>query len=352
MRTTLLTYLTGIALAAGMISAAASGASVATIPAGMISYAIPHGTSTLLSLPLTNTETFTSTVSAVTANTIAVADTPAPFTKSMAPAITPYFVKFLSGTETGRVLLITSNTTSVLTLDVADHGTGSVPLTSSDFAVQPGDAFEIFPGDTISSIFGAGTAQNPLILTGGASPGPADTVALVSVATIAPVTYYFNTTDGHWEQFGAGKANANNGIIYPYCAMVIFHQQTSADAVLIVSGRVTPVGAQTKVVSLGTVYTSTHFATDVKLSQLNFGANWVMGSNINTADNLSVWNASANRFDTYYQKPDSTWRRFPDTETDQSSVSIAAGTVTAIAKRTAAAGAATFVQSPLPYSLD
>jgi uncharacterized protein (TIGR02597 family) len=320
----------------------------------MITYTLIHGTSTMLSLPLTNTETFTSTVSAVTANTIAVGDAPAPFTNNLATPSSPYFVKFLSGMEMGRVLLITSNTTNVLTLDDTDHSTGSaVPLNATGFSVQAGDSFEIFPGDTLASIFGSNTAQNPLILNGGTSAGAADTVSLYTVANVPATTYFFSTTDNCWEQYGPPQpVNANNTIIYPYSAFVINSRQTDADTTLVVSGRVTPVEAQTKVLGQGTVYTSTHFATDVTLSQLNFGSNWVTGSNVVTADNISVWNASANRFDTYYQKPDSTWRKYPDAVTDQSSFTIAAGTVTAIAKHGTVTGGATFLQSPLPYSLD
>jgi hypothetical protein len=115
---------------------------------------------------------------------------------------------------------------------------------------------------------------------------------------------------------------------------------------------VTPVPAQTKVVGNGMAYTSTHYATDIKLSQLQFGSNWVRGASSGAADTLSVWNAAANNFDTYYQKSDSTWRKTSDDVTDQSSFAIAAGTVTTITKREMVAGADTFLQSPMPYSLE
>jgi uncharacterized protein (TIGR02597 family) len=354
MRSQILNILTGIALAAGMISASATGVSVATVPAGMISFTLVHGTTTFLSLPLTNTETYNSTVNTVSANTISVADAPAPFTKNLATPASPYFVKFLSGAEAGRVLLITSNTTSALTLDTTDNSPGAaVALNATAFSVQAGDSFEIFPGDTISSIFGSATAQNPLVVAGAPTLAQADAVSFINIAAVSPTTYYYNTTDGYWEKAGsAAKANANNTIIYPYSALIIYRQQSNPDATLIVTGRVTAVAAQTRMVGQNTVFSSTHFATDVKLSQLKFGANWVMGSDAFNADTLAVWNAVANRFDLYYQKPDTTWRKFPDSMTDQSNVSIAAGTVTAIDKQTAVTGAATFLQSPVPYSLN
>ena len=345
-------FLTAIALVTGMISAEASSVTVATVPIGMITYPLTQGTTSYLSLPLTNVEIYTGSVSAVTTNSISVGDAPAPFTTSLAVPASPYFVKFLSGSQMGRVMLITANTTSTLTLDTTDHAMGSpVLLNTTGFNVQVGDTFEIFPGDTLASIFGAGTTASPLLLTGSTNVGASDTVALFTAVNAPAVTYYFNTTAGTWEQSGA-TGNANNTIIYPYSAFAITRQSIHPTTALVVSGRVTPVGAETKVVSNGTIYTSTHYATDITLSQLQFGSNWTMGSSVATADTLSVWNAANGHFDTYYQKPDSTWRKYPDAATDQSSFAIGAGTVTTIAKRNVVSGGATFLQSQLPYSLD
>jgi uncharacterized protein (TIGR02597 family) len=345
-------FLTALALAGGMTCAQAQSATVATVPVGMISYPITSGTTSYLSLPLTNTETYTGSVSAVTANSISVGDAPAPFTTNLASPGAPYFVKFLSGSQMGRVVMITANTSGSLTLDTTDNSIGSpVLLTMTGFGVQVGDTFEIFPGDTLASIFGAGTTASPLLLTGAASVGASDTVSLFTAVNAPAVVYYFNTTAGCWEQSGA-TGNANNMVIYPYSAFAITRQAANPTTALVLGGRVTPVAAKTKVVSNGTVFTSTHYATDVTLSQLQFGSNWVMGSSVATADTLSVWNAAEGHFDTYYQKTDSTWRKFPDEVTDQSSFAITAGTVTTIAKRDVVSGGATFLQSQLPYSLD
>lgn len=354
MRNKITNFLTALAIAAGTITASATPASVTTVPQGMITFNLVHGTTNYLSLPLTNTEIYTSTVNTVTSSTISVSDAPAPFTSSFAVSGSPYFVKFLTGNESGRVMLITGNTTSVLTLDVADHSTGSpVTLDTANFNVQPGDAFEIFPGDTIASIFGDNSAQNPLILSGSTTAAQVDTVTLYTSVNAPATTYFFNTTDNCWEQIGTGaNANANATIIYPYSAIAVNRRMHESDVALVVTGRVTGVAIPTKLVSMGTILTSTHYATDVKLSQLQFGSNWVTGSSIITADTLSVWNPSANSFDTYYQTPDSTWRKFPDANTDQSNVSISAGTVTAIAKREVVTGADTFLASQMPYTLE
>jgi uncharacterized protein (TIGR02597 family) len=344
-------FLTGIALATGAISADAQN-SVASVPQGMITFTLKHGSTNYLSLPLTKNTTYTSAVTAVTSNTINVGDTPAPFTTSLATAASPYFVKFLSGNQMGRVLLITANTAGSLTLDTTDHTSGSpVFLTTTGFHVQVGDTFEIFPGDTLASVFGAGTTQSPLLLAGGTGPRVSDTVSLFTTVSAPTMTYYFNTNAGYWRQQGT-TANANNTIIYPYSALTIERLVAHPDTTLVLGGRVTPVPAETKVVGNGAIYTSTHYATDVKLSQLRFGSNWVTGASSTSADTISVWNAGVNSFDTYYQTADSTWRKDSDAVTDQSNLAIAAGTVTTITKRQMVTGAAAFLQSQLPYSLD
>jgi uncharacterized protein (TIGR02597 family) len=351
MRKKIFYFLTGIALATGAISANAQSATVATVPEGMITFTLASGSTKYLSLPLTNNVTYAGSVTAVTANSISVGDTPAPFTTSLSTAGSPYFVKFLSGNEIGRVVLITANTTSSLTLDTTDHAIGSpVLLTATGFNVQVGDTFEIFPADTLASVFGAGTTASPLVLTGSTSVVSSDTISLYTVTSSPAVTYYFNTAAGYWEQYGT-TANANNSIIYPYSALIITRRNSNPTTTLVLSGRVAPVAAAIKVVSKATVYASTQFASNVTLSQLQF-TNWVTGTNVVSADTLNVWDASENHFDTYYQEPDSTWRKYPDAVTDQSSFTIPAGTAMSIAKRETVSGATSFLQSPLPYSLD
>jgi hypothetical protein len=176
-------------------------------------------------------------------------------------------------------------------------------------------------------------------------------VALFNAVGALSVSYYFNTVAGHWEQVG-GTANANNTIIYPYAAMTVTRRPTHPDTSLMLLGRVTPVGAATKTVSRASVLSSSHYATDVKLSQLKFGSNWLTGISATVADTLSVWNATLGKFEVYYQKPDLTWRKYGDNVTDQSNFTIPAGSVTAIGKRRIVTGAAEFLVSELPYSLE
>ena len=354
MRKKLFIFLASIAFASASLSVQAGTASVSTVPEGLVSFTLQSGSTNYLSIPLTSNETYVTSVTSVTTNSISVGDVPAPFTTNLALPGAPYFVKFLTGNETGRVLLITSNTSSSLSLDTTDHATGTpVLLNTSGFNVQVGDTFEIFPGDTLASVFGSGTKQNPLLLKGGANLATSDTVVLYTTGTATNTTYYFNTAAGFWTtQQVFSPVNANNTVIYPYSAMTVTRLSSHPTITLTFGGKVTPVPAQTKVVSNGTVYSSTHYATGIKLSQLQFGSNWTRGTSVVTADTISVWDAATNQFDTFYQLFDATWRKYPDTTTDQSNFTIAPGTVTTIAKHEAVAGAATFLQSQLPYNLD
>jgi uncharacterized protein (TIGR02597 family) len=349
MRKKIFYWFTAIALATGMTSVGAQSASVATVPTGMITCAISHGTTSYLSLPLTNTATYTSSVTAVTANTISVGDSPAPFTTSLATPAAPYFVKFLSGSEMGRILLITGNTTSSLTLNITDNSTQTVNLTASGFSVSAGDTFEIFPAQTIASAFGDNSAQKPLVLNGASNGFKADSVSLYNLALARWQAYYFNSNAGYWEAFGS-KANANDTILYPYGAVMITRRDGSPDTSIVMSGRVTEVPSLTKTTGT-TVYGSTGYAADMTLSQLQFGSNWVTGTSAFTASTVSVWNAALSRFDTYYQMPDSTWRKSVDSVTDQSNFVVAAASTVAIVQRSTASGPKSFLSSRMPYSL-
>jgi uncharacterized protein (TIGR02597 family) len=319
----------------------------------MITFSLAGGSTTYLSLPLTNNLTYTGVVSAVTSTTISVADSPSPFTAGgLASASAPYFVKFISGSEMGRILLVTANSASSLTLDATDHSSQTVYLNTSGFSVAPGDIFEVFPGDTLASVFGNNTAQNPLVLQGSTSVYTADSISIYSSTSMLWQTYYFDTSSGNWALTGSA-ATANNTILYPYSALAITRRTNEANTSLVLTGRVAGVSLLTKTTGNDVgVYASTGSATDMTLSQIQFGPNWTTGTSSLTADTISVWNAAQYRFETFYQLPDSTWRNCSDAVTDQSNLVVSAGTAVSILQRKAVSGEASFLSSTLPYSSD
>jgi len=349
-------FLTVIALALSAISVQAVTTTLNTTPQGIVSFPLIHGTTTYLSLPLEGAPAYTGAVSATTANSITVADSPAPWTTgALVTPAQPYFVKFLTGPQTGRIILVTANTTNTLTLDTTDHTTQTTPLLSSPsvaFDVQIGNTFEVFPGETLGTLFGTGTVQDPLAyLVGGASVTAADVVATFTTATAPALSYFFDTTKGFWRLYPS-TANANNTILYPHAALAITRRAGNGDTTFPVMGGVTDVALLIKTLSFTTSYGSTQYPVDIALSNLQM-SNWTKGTSVTNSDTLFVWNATTTpgHFDSYYQLlSDSTWRKYPDKITDVSSFVITAGTAICINKRGTVSGATSYVQPTLPYT--
>ena len=212
---------------------ASSSMSVSKVPTGVQEITLQQGTSTWFSFPLSEQPVYAGAVSGVSSNVISIASSSPSFAAGYTGTATPYFVQFLTGSEAGRTLLITGGTSTSLTLDITDHGIGSsVALNASGFSVAAGDKFQIFPGDTLASVFGTNTASNPLLLNGSGNQGNADQVSLWGTSD---TVYYFNTAAGQWETTGS-SANANNTIIYPYSAVSVYRQPGSS-ATLLLTGR-------------------------------------------------------------------------------------------------------------------
>lgn len=364
----------------GTLSAIDAQADMFTVPEGVQIFTLPHGATSYLSFPLTADPVYSDAVSAVTTNTISVANTSA-FTGTLATlteptSSIPYFVKFLTGAQTGRVMLVTGNTASSLTLDTTDHtatspesltgNTDSISsITPTPFNVAVGDTFEVFPGDTLATLFGDNVVggdskiKYPLMVTGGTNVAIADTIALPTISTAPQTTYFFNTTYGYWVQYGGPLSggvpvNANKSIIYPYSALTAFVRNTHPDVSLALTGRVAEVPLLIKTIGNTTKYTSTQYPVDVTLSQLQLGSNWTKGTNVVNSDVIGVWNGSAipGHFDSYYQlSSNSQWRKYPNGSTDVSSFVIPAGSTITIAKRGSVSGAASYLQPAMTYTL-
>ena len=197
-----------------------------SVPEGTLTYTVNgSGASNYFSAPFSSDPVYSDAVSTLsssngsTTDTINVANASA-FTGTLAnleqPASSvPYFVKFLTGYQAGRVLLVKANTATSLTLDITDHTSQSVPLDATGFTVStggniplsgggnaPADTFEVFTGETLASLFGSTTQT--LILNPGSSAFAADVVGLYNPSLSRFVSYYFNnsTNAGFWEQAG------------------------------------------------------------------------------------------------------------------------------------------------------
>jgi hypothetical protein len=282
--------------------------------------------------------------SAVTDRTIFVVDDPAPWTPgSLASAAAPYFVEFLTGAERGRIIQVTANMANALTLDTTDGTAQTVSLTAAGFNVQAGDRFEVFAANTLASVFGTNTAQDPLLLSTGPGAATADTVGVYKALSKSWQTYYFDSKSGFWK-LGGFTANANNTILYPNMGLQITRLGNQAARSFTFTGRVPEVAYLTKTPGTGAVvYASTGNPIDLTLSELNFGKSWVRNATPAVADTLALWNATTMTLDTYYQLPDSTWRGLTNAVTDQSLLVLPTGGVVAVSKRGALSGADLFI---------
>ncbi len=335
--------------------AAEAQTTVTTTPVGYITYTIPatngaQTTTTYISFPLLNNPAYSGAVSALTSNTLTVAGTP--WTAGQfAAAGSPFFVKISSGLEAGRFLLVTANTANTLTVDVTDHSSQTTPLDGSGFAVQVNDRIEVIAGDTLASVLGDGSGNNPLLLVGSISLFTADSVGIYNSSLNRMATYYFNTTRNAWN-LSSALTNQNGLVIYPDMAIAITRRPNRPALTFQLQGRVPDVTPLTKTVggSSSPVYSSTRFPVDVKLTSLNIPG-WTKSNSLFTADTLAIWNQNLARWDTYFQRADnSQWRKSGDTLTDQSNFVIPAGTGISILKRSAVSGQSSFLAVSMPYT--
>jgi hypothetical protein len=93
------------------------------------------------------------------------------------------------------------------------------------------------------------------------------------------------------------------------------------------------------------------YPVDLTLSQLDFGPGWVKGRQASLADTIAIWDPTLTIWNIYYQSTDSSWHQDDAASTAQDNLVIPAGTVIGILKKAPLNGAASFLASPLPYSL-
>ena len=272
----------------------ANAQSVSTIPVGAVTVtasAAPSVSSpryTSLSLPLLNIPSYTGFLSAVTANTITVAQA----VSGTINALDPCFIRINSGLNQGLTLLINSNSGSVLSLDTSRTGS----LTTLPIALSvgsSGDTYSIYPADTLNSLFG-NTAQ------GGTSPATADQVWLWQPALSAYAKYYYNTTNTRWQDTDFNDP-ANNTVILPDAGMMYLRRATSPISFMI-TGVVPACDASTQIRNSGYTLLASGFPISILLSNLGLSgnANWVKSSAFSTADQVWIWQPLLGSYSKYF----------------------------------------------------
>ncbi|MDQ3622786.1 MAG: hypothetical protein M3463_09895 [Verrucomicrobiota bacterium] len=218
--------------------------SVATVPVGLVTFEIiPREAEapklTVLSLPLrdTLTEAFVGQaagpITGVTSSGIqnsAAAWNPTQFANSAEP----YFIRIMTGTAQGRTLLISpSGTHSDTAVQVDNQATD---LTSIGIATgSDSDAYEIFPADTLKSIF-TGTAMS------GSTAQEADYIQLFNGVSWS--SYFHNGVN--WRDT-LTAINRDNVVIRPD-SPILYHRRGTEKLAITLIGTVpsTPVQIVTR----------------------------------------------------------------------------------------------------------
>ena len=210
------TLITAVVLAS-LTTANSSGAPTASVPVGCMTYPLTSGATISFGVPLIHLPALTGIVSTITSNSIGVTGanwTPNQFASSGVV----YFVAIRTGPQAGRSLLVLSNTSNSLTLDVED-----TPLDGAGFAVTAGaDTFELLQGDTLGSLFGTAADGSGFLasgLKGGTSTQNADRIQLLEGTPFN--SYIFNTTVGTWVMVNGGSTSHNGLILYPDDGMLL-----------------------------------------------------------------------------------------------------------------------------------
>ncbi len=326
-----------------------------TPPVGVIVYTLTTGTTTPIGVPLLGEAVFSGTVSAVTANTLSTTDatwTAGEFTQLGAP----YFALILSGGQTGRLLLVSGNTAGNATATPKIPGSVTLAVgttnltgdaTTPGFAVAAGDRFELFPGDTLATLFGDGSVSNPVQLQTGTSSFAADSVQIFN--GVKWVSYFFHSTNNSWVNATGTQTNQNNLVLYPDTGLLVARRGPTTT--IAITGRAPTTNLVTRIVGGTTSSVAVRFPTDTTLGALNFSnpGTWVASDDSFSADRVNLFNGV--KWVAYFKTlTGSIWKQVGGNGSDQSAKAIPAGSAVLIQKQGTATDSSSFFSQVLPYS--
>jgi hypothetical protein len=333
-------------------------ATATTDPVGFVTVNVAAGTGTarttsFVSIPMLETPAeFTGQaagqITGVTASTLSNSSAGwAPGALSSAAA--PYLIQLTSGAAAGRMFLISSasaNTATTVTINADDVAQGSLDT----LGIAAGNTYRIFPCDTLSSFFGAGTAtatQGKVL--GGATARVADNLTLV--VNGLPKTYFYSTTLNRWAENRPGTPDASNVALRPYYG-VQYSRLAAVDGNFVATGTVPTSARSVAIKNSGVTQLSVYWPVDnTTLAGLGLQTitGWVSGANARVADTV-ILQTSAGAVPKTYLFNGTNWVEnrpgFPVSNT----VVIPLGASVQVSKRGSAAGYSKLDQI-VPYNL-
>lgn len=337
--------LRGLLAALGLLAAGAASAQSPSAAAGYVTFSLPATAADrtqYFTPPLLPAAEYTGTVAGVTAAGITIARTD---WTAISWTSAPAYLLLTGGAQAGRLLRITANTDSTLTLDPTDESAQLTALNLAGFAVAAGDAFEIIPAYTLGTFFGATTADQTL--SPGATPAEADLVSLWNWKLNRFEAFYFSTQAGTW--LNEAGARAADTVIPPTAMLAVTRRAGRGAVSLVLLGRVPKIAPLVKTPGAGFArYSGLRVPVALPFSQLVLGSNWIKSNSAFTADTLSIFNQAAGLWEAYYQRPDGGWRKNGSTAAQDATV-IPSGAAVVFLKRMSATGATSFQTVTLPY---
>jgi hypothetical protein len=241
-------------------------------------------------------------------------------------------VRITSGPSAGKLLDITANTATTLTVSGANLTTLGL--------VAGKDTVELVSMDTLFSLFGSDT------LLGGTSVSTADTVQVRNGATWA--AFYYDTNLGFWRRTLGPVVNSNNVLIRPSSGVQIIRRGPAFT--LTVTGRVPWTTFRTPILNASGTVIHSGFPTDTTLGALALQTRltgWRSAATSAEADVVTLFNGTS--WIGYFHNG-SHWQPVSGAATNSNAVAIPAGALLTIQRPGATAGTTDLVRL-LPYSL-
>ena len=316
------------------------GTTVATVPVGYLKNTLAPGTpalpaTTVFGVPLDDPAPPPAGIRAgriesFTANTLVNAS--GGWSANLAAPTAPWFVRLTSGPSAGKLLDITSNTATTLTVSGADLTT--LGLTAGT------DTFELLPVDTLSTLFGSST------LLGGVSASAADNVQVRSGTSW--LVYFYDTNLGFWRRTIGPATNSNNVLIRPTAGVQIVRRAPAVT--LTFTGRVPATAFRVAVNNASSTVIHAGFPTDTTLGSLAIQTllpGWRSAATAAAADTVSLFNGTA--WIGYFHNG-SFWQPTTGPAANSDALAIPAGGLLTIQRPGTATGATDLVRAA-PYSL-
>ncbi len=244
-------------------------------------------------------------------------------------ASNPYYLRILSGSSRGRVLLVTTtpNTTNRVTIN-----NDGIDLTGEG-GLQPGDRYELVLADTLSSLFGDA-------ISGGSDASNADNVLIWGGSSWQ--VYYFNSIRSRWELKDLTFLDVGNTVLRPDRGMLIT-RRGGTDLTLRVMGRV----RQTTFLVTGVPESENLSVTLSDLALQNLPG-WVKGNSPDSADTIQIWGGAS--WQTYYfDSVNNRWQLKGLSFLDAGATKLS-GRPVMIQRANSASTTESLITMPLPYS--